>query len=320
MGRNNGGAIGDGTLIDRERPTRALGLDQVEQLVASRTSVCALRRDGSVWCWGSGGVVRPTQIQTLENITSITGGQGHFCALRRDGVFWCWGANNSGQYGDGLVLGSERPVRIRTLEQVVELEAGGTHTCARTADGTTWCWGDNAKGQVGTGQRTSGYTTPQRVTGNHQFTRVVVGTDHSCGLGADQTVWCWGGNARGQLGIGRRGLDRFEPMQMVGIPDAISVAIPGTRYTCVLRQNRTMWCAGENTFGQIGNGNTLDQPSPAMVPLRDVQFMGDGSFGFSNMAQDANGQTYVWGYNIWRNLGHGSDRMTNSSPVRLNGF
>jgi hypothetical protein len=71
------------------------------------------------------------------------------CALRRDATVWCWGSGTYGELGDGARTSSKRPVRVSGLDGVASIDAGDGHVCAARKDGTVWCWGLGAHGELG---------------------------------------------------------------------------------------------------------------------------------------------------------------------------
>src|SRR5262249_32662910 len=94
-------------------------------------------------------------------IVQVSAG-GHFgCALRKSGTVWCWGSNSAGQLGrqdvpftcttlDRLVqLCEPDPIEIDGLRDVVYISAGANSVCAVTRDHRVWCWGSNQYGQLG---------------------------------------------------------------------------------------------------------------------------------------------------------------------------
>ena len=95
----------------------------------------------------------------LSSVKSVSAGAQHTCALKTDGSVWCWGATWSGRLGDGTRGDSDEvrlaPVRVRRgsgyLTSVKSLSSGGVHTCAVRTDGSAWCWGYNEHGQIGNG-------------------------------------------------------------------------------------------------------------------------------------------------------------------------
>jgi hypothetical protein len=112
--------------------------------------------------------------------------------------------------------GDERAATCTTAG-AVSVAAGQEASCAVKADGTMWCWGDNPKGQLGDGT-TTGRSTPVAVVGGTAIApgtaSTATGDQHSCAVRADESVWCWGLNADGQLGDGTT-TDASSPEQVL---------------------------------------------------------------------------------------------------------
>ena len=109
-------------------------------------------------------IATPLEVSKLgHDVVKVTAGGNHTCALKQNGTLWCWGSNLYGQLGAGTFDGDscrdsdagtcERaPIEVTALgAEVADVAAGGAHTCARKVDGTLWCWGRNLLGQLGTG-------------------------------------------------------------------------------------------------------------------------------------------------------------------------
>ena len=100
----------------------------------------------------------------LDQIDDVAVGLGHICALRLDGSVWCWGANQSGQLGRGDVSKPDsKPLKVSLPGAALEVAAGGYHSCARLADSRTFCWGSNASGQIGNGAESEQETKPVEI-------------------------------------------------------------------------------------------------------------------------------------------------------------
>ncbi len=99
-----------------------------------------------------------------KDVVSVSLGSSSACAVRKDGTVWCWGWNNDGQLGDGTNVNRPFPVQVKGLSDVVMVAAGDDDTCAVLQNGTAWCWGQNNFGQLGDGTTTESLV-PVRVLG-----------------------------------------------------------------------------------------------------------------------------------------------------------
>ncbi|MCB9600089.1 MAG: chromosome condensation regulator RCC1 [Sandaracinus sp.] len=161
-GANGQGQLGGGGASVRElSPIVISGLNGVTEVRAGRDHSCALRGDGTVWCWGGNDVgqlgdgtfsqrTSPVRVD-LSSVRSISAASDarHTCAIRTDDSLWCWGLNTNGQVGDRTLDNRNTPVRI--AEEIAAVAVGWTHTCASTIDGRPVCWGANGSGRLGDG-------------------------------------------------------------------------------------------------------------------------------------------------------------------------
>lgn len=106
----------------------------------------------------------PITVAGVTQATLLAVGGGHVCALEKDGTVWCWGANDKGQLGTGSTdtSPSPTPTKIPTLSNVVDIVSGANHVCALEKNGSVWCWGLNDRGQLGAG--TANSLSPVQVT------------------------------------------------------------------------------------------------------------------------------------------------------------
>lgn len=144
----------------------------------------------------------------LGGVTEIALGRAHSCALKNDGTVWCWGANDHCQLGAvtgtcGAKKCSPTPIQVAALAGVEQIAAGYDHTCALAHDGTVRCWGADEHGQLGDDQTTD-RCGPVVVTSG--VSQIALGGQadgsHSCALKNTGALACWGFNQFGQLGDG----------------------------------------------------------------------------------------------------------------------
>jgi alpha-tubulin suppressor-like RCC1 family protein len=105
-----------------------------------------------------------------------------------------------------------------------------------------------------------------RVGTETTWRQVTPGYAHTCGIKADTTLWCWGDNLRGSLGLNDT-TNRDQPTQVGAATDwesGWSDIAGGRGNTCGIRDG-PLWCWGYNSYGQLGNGTTTDQHLPVLI-------------------------------------------------------
>lgn len=245
----------------------------------------------------------------------------HTVLLKNDGTVWAWGNNGSGQVGNGLTAESVYPP-VQVLSGVKAVSAGNDFTLAVKNDGTVWAWGNNNLGQLGTDPATlASSTTPVQVNGLAGAIAVAAGVNHAVALKSDGTVWAWGNNGSGQLGIAVTTLAyRATPAQVNGLSMVTAISA-GFGYTLALRTGGTVWAWGNNSNGQLGNGRTTNSTSPVQVPgLQNIMTFSAGydhAVVLLNQLKDTS--VWTWGKNDHGQLGDGSVK-DRSTPVKVNGL
>jgi len=273
-GSNSTGQLGDGTLVNRPRPSAVVGLRGVTAVAAGLSHTCALA-GGSLSCWGSNSQgqlgaatgasttpsTAPVPVALVVNPIAVAAGAQHTCAVRGTGQVLCWGQNGTGQLGEGSMSSLAEPVPVTGLDTGAAVVAGATFSCAATVDGAVLCWGDDHDGQLGTGR---GVVQPAPVTLSSRVADLTTGGAHTCGVTADGMV-CWGSNQAGQLGD-NQDEDRAHPAP-IELPLVPGVVAAGALHSCAVDELGGLWCWGRGSSGQIGPGRSVDTPFPIAVPL-----------------------------------------------------
>jgi alpha-tubulin suppressor-like RCC1 family protein len=224
--------------------------------------LCTLDAAGSVICLGndSSGQVGTDGPQNKKDPFTIPGlvadklvaGATHTCVRRSDATMLCWGGNVYGQLGTGTTTPTSHPTEVKELlGRVARFATGANHTCAQTPDGELWCWGDNRYGQLGLGDRGNRLSPTKLPGSNDASAKVFAGGGHSCAIHADGSFWCWGDNRSGQLGLGDKE-SRLAPTRVEALGNDVVAAYTGGAHTCVLRADSSVWCFGNNQYGQLG--------------------------------------------------------------------
>jgi alpha-tubulin suppressor-like RCC1 family protein len=146
-----------------------------------------------------------------------------------------------------------------------QVKVGAGYTIAMTTDGRLWSWGYNLSSQLGAGYESSykNYyfnlislsdpsVLPNLIT-ETDWSRVICGSYHNLGIKTDGTLWSWGNNAYGELGMGDSEASS-EPFQ-VGFDTDWSGIAAGFGHSVCLKNNGTLWSCGANMYGQLGLGD-----------------------------------------------------------------
>jgi len=162
-----------------------------------------------------------------------------------------------------MYLAVPSPVRVRAnvsisaIDPTGRIAAGDKHTCAIAQNDTIWCWGDNTYSQLGSSAFPDEFSkTPVQTTalpGSRIARRIVAGANHTCVLATDGTVWCWGDNGWGALGVA--GGTQADPVRVMLGATATMIAAGGAE-TCAVLSDNSVQCWGRNNKGQLGNGTS----------------------------------------------------------------
>lgn len=239
--------------------------------------------------------------------TAVAAGTNHGCALSTGGGVQCWGGNGFGQLGNGSTVDSALPVAVANLSGgVAAIAAGDSFSCALTMTGGVQCWGLNQNGQLGNGS-TSGSSTPVAVANlSSGVAAITVGEAHACALTTSGGVQCWGLNGNGQLGNGSTA-DSSTPVAVANLSDKIVAVVAGGYHTCALTSTGSVQCWGQNSQGQLGSGSTTDSSSPVTVANLAGGVTAIAAGYRHTCALPAAGGVQCWGYNVYGQLGNGSN-------------
>ncbi len=289
-------------------------------IAVGEAHACALATDGRAWCWGrnDGGQLgnesttnsrAPVEVSVHAPFTEIAAGGSFTCARSVASGVLCWGRGGQGQLGTGMTDDVLQP-STRVPIGAPRISVGGASTCARAPDGTVLCWGHNATGELGV-PPSAGLDRPIPGPGpGDGFVAIDVetyfGRTHACGLRSDGTVRCWGFNGSGQLGDETK-IDRSTPVQFGSYTDVVQVVagggdIRGTSpteggFTCVLRANGEVHCAGDNRAGTLGDGTTTSRLMPG--PVLGIDDAVEISAGLDlACARRSTGELLCWGRNV----------------------
>ncbi len=322
-GLNSFGQLGDTTWKDRTSPVGVYELSDVAKIAAGHNHSLAVMADGTLRTWGANGSAQlgygwwlhstyPRAVPGLRTVVDAAGGWTHSVAAMADGTVWAWGDNKFGQLGDGTTDQRFSPIRVVGMTGAIAVAAGNGWSLALTSDGSVWAWGLNGSGILGTAAAGSQSVTPVRVEGLADVVAIAAGSQHAMAIatgasGGVRSVWTWGQNAVGQLGVGPcQGIicGSAIPFRVKGLPSIASIAA-GALTSVALSADGSVWTWGAGLFGALGGGGkdaVRFEPGVA-VPAGIV---GIAAGGYHVVAIRAGGTVIAWGSNSYGELGDGT--------------
>jgi alpha-tubulin suppressor-like RCC1 family protein len=272
----------------------------------------------------------------LKGVIQVTAGNESSYALMSDGRVMSWGRNVNGDLGDGTTTQRTTPVYVKInsttqLTNVVQVEGGDATGAALRVDGTVWMWGFNGNGQLGQNNTTSlSYATQvfmdaARTLPLTNIISISSGDTHVLALAADGTLWTWGGNWAGQLGINNGGANSLLPavVQLSATGPAISGVTSisaGNRHSIAVMNDGTLktWGGtggGPAYLGQTGTGAGTSYPTtvPGLSNIVEASDGDNWTFAVNNT-----GTIYAFGENTANgDLGLNSTAATIPTPTAI---
>ncbi|PUA81984.1 endonuclease/exonuclease/phosphatase family protein [Nocardioides currus] len=287
----------------------------VETLSSGGEHACRLPGDGSLLCWGrdqygqlGDGKVGPDSMVAQPVVggkkwRAVSAGGASTCGIKNSGKLFCWGVNHRGQVGDGSTKVRARPVVVAKGTRWASVNASWFNTCGVTSNAKLYCWGDNAAGQLGPAKKMGKQSaTPVKLPGG-KWASVSVGSRFVCGTKTDGSLWCWGGNLFGQLGIGSF-TGKTKPTRVSPGTTWAEVSTSWT-HTCGLTTSGSTYCWGRNTYGALGNGNVTTTGTPQLVK-GGIKAADITTFEGGSCLLDEQGKVYCWGNDAYGLVGDGT--------------
>ena len=187
---------------------------------------------------------------------------------------------------------------------VTALTSGFKHNCILTDAGGVMCWGRNDDGQAGVGNTNTRIRSPRDVVNLASgVLNVSAGKYHTCAATATGTVYCWGHNGDGRLGVADI-VNSSVPVAVQDIDDAVS-AVAGGQFSCALLETGSVECWGLNDENQLGDGTTTTGAQPRTVlDLSGVQQITAGLKHACALLEG--GTVKCWGRNVEGEVGDGT--------------
>ena len=285
-------------------------------------------RQGTLWTWGynlagqlgdNTTTNRSTPVTTLAggaNWKQVAGGNRHTATIKTDGTLWTWGLNNFGHLGDNTTTNRSTPVTtFAGGTNWKQVSCGGVgHTAAIKTDGTLWTWGRNTFGALGDNTVTTRLTPVTTFAGGTNWKQVACGYSHTSAIKTDGTLWTWGRNANGQLGINNAATTSSTPVTTFAGGTNWKQVAGGDYHTAAIKTDGTLWIWGQNGSGQLGDNTIINRSTPVTTFAGGTNWKQVAGGGNHTAAIKTDGTLWTWGLNSYGRLGV-NDTNTRRTPV-----
>jgi alpha-tubulin suppressor-like RCC1 family protein len=236
-------------------------------------------------------------------------------AIKSDGTLWSWGSGNNGGYES---TDRSSPIQVGNETNWSKISVGFnlSHGMFIKSDGSLWGYGNNSNGQLGDNNSSdvSNRSYMIQVGSLKNWSQVTCGGSHTMAVKTDGTLWGWGLNTQGQLGVNNN-ITRSSPVQ-IGSLTNWSFVSAGASYTMAIKTDGTLWGWGLNSFGQVGDNTAITRSSPVQIGT-GTNWSKVTTGASHTMAVKTDGTIWTWGSNNNGELGFSTGGATISSPVQV---
>ena len=236
-----------------------------------------------------------------------------------DYELYTWGNGYFGKLGHGDTVFRSSPTQVTGGNNWDKIAAKGFFSIAIKTDGTLWTWGRNAYGQLGQNNTTYAFSSPVQVGALTTWSQIGAGSNHTAAIKTDGTLWTWGNDGSGRLGLNQPDTDRSSPVQVGALTSWLQVSA-GINFTAAVKTDGTLWTWGAGSNGKLGHNNVINRSSPVQVgsltTWAKVTAGNNASFAIKT-----DGTIWAWGSNTNGQLGTNENQsLLRSSPVQIGSF
>ena len=253
------------------------------EVAGQQQGMYATKTDGTLWAWGQNnygqlghndddGRSSPVQVGSDTDWSNVVDSYATSAAvIKTDGTLWTMGLNNYGRLGLNDVRRRSSPTQVGSDTTWSYAAFGTGFLIANKTDGTLWSWGYGLKGTLGHNESPGekNYSSPVQIgsdttwaTGNGS---VSSSSYNVSAIKTDGTLWSWGKNEHGQLGVNDR-TEYSSPKQIPGT--TWRTVFCARQSTYATKTDGTLWAWGDNnrsSVGLLGQGNTTLYSSPVQI-------------------------------------------------------
>ena len=275
---SNFGAHGTNNTTYKSSPTQ-IGTGTTWKSANPGTTAIAIKTDGTLWGWGVGFTggngfndtinrSSPVQIGSGTTWSVQSTGAAAQAAIKTDGTLWLWGGNSYGQLGFNDRVSKSSPTQLGALTNWRSVCLATQSCFAIKTDGTLWSWGGNNRQTLGIGD-SNHRSSPVQVGALTNWSLVSGNSDaySAVAIKTNGTLWSWGYNLYGQLGLNTQGGDVGSPTQVGTNTNWSSVDSTAGLIWVATKTDGTLWVCGNGngSDGQQGTNDRVDRSSPTQV-------------------------------------------------------
>ena len=235
-------------------------------------------------------------------------------------VLWSWGASFLPYTQLGINRAGPSSTPVTTFaggNNWKEVSCGYEHAVAIKTDGTLWTWGRNNAGQLGINNTTNVSTPVTTFLGGNNWKTCAGGYRYCAAIKTDGTLWTWGRNSYGQLGINSTTQSNTPVTTFLGGNNwkKVACANGAGEHVGAIKTDGTLWMWGYNPEGQLGINNSNNKRTPVTTFAGGNNWK-DISCSYHTVAVKTDGTLWVWGYDGGYNqLGQNATTVDKRTPV-----
>ncbi|MCF7924822.1 MAG: hypothetical protein K9L64_06955, partial [Candidatus Izimaplasma sp.] len=277
-------------------------------------------------------ITNQLNLSTEETVIKVSLGYTHSSIITSKGKLFSWGYNDYGQLGDGTVTPQSSPIEIGynilninqnnlpIYQEIIQVSLGNSFSSAITSEGMLFTWGENSYGQLGDGTTIS-KSTPTEITSQfglfpgETISQISLGDSFAIAITSEDRLFSWGYNGFGQLGDNTT-TSKSTPTEItnqfnLSTGETVTQVSLGQYHSLAITSEGRIFSWGSNINGQLGDDTATFKLVPTDITSQFGLFPGETinhiSSGESHSAAiTSEGRLFIWGYNLYGQLGDGT--------------
>jgi alpha-tubulin suppressor-like RCC1 family protein len=263
-GYNSAGQLGLSNTTNRSSPVQVGTESYWSKIASGQGHSIAINSLGQLYSWGSNNWGQlglsdttdrssPIQVGTLSNWNQVACSYVHTSAIKTDGTLWTWGRNSLGQLGTSFNTNSSSPIQVGTQSNWTSISTGYHFTQALNSDNVLWNFGYNQSGALGNNTFNVNFVTPTRLTFSSvatNWSKITSGLNHTLAIKTDNTLWSWGNNSFGQLGLSD--VTHRSSIVQIGLANNWAQIACGQVHSVAINSQGFLYSWGNNSYAQLG--------------------------------------------------------------------